>query len=53
MPRKKGKRRRRKPKRKPKTLADVVGLTIDASNILIGTSASLAVASQVSKAIKK
>jgi len=53
MPRKKGKKRRRKSKRKIKTLDDVLGLTVDLTAMSVVLPSTIVVAGQVSKAIKK
>ena len=53
MRRKKKRSTRKRRRRRKNDLSDVIGLTVDASTMLIGTSAGLAVASQVSKTLKK
>jgi len=54
MPCKKRKtKRKRRTKRKIKTLDDVLGLTVDLTTMSVVLPSTIAVASQVSKAIKK
>jgi len=53
VPYKKRKVRRTRSPKGPKSLDDLIGLTVDSSRLLIHTSVGLKVATEVSKAIKR